>query len=206
LRGGGGLDEASRQDLAEVVDEESARLDALIGEAIEMAQLDSDTVQVRLAFEHPRALLEQAVVDRVKALAAHRISIGVQEPESPAWFDPHLLGRVLRHLLENAARFTPPGGRITLRCRRAEDRLEFAVEDDGPGIHPADMPFIFERFYRGKRSKTMSKGTGMGLAIVRSILRAHGGGIEAESEPGQGARFRFWVPLVDKYSPGSREG
>ena len=109
---------------------------------------------------------------------------------------------MLRHLLENAARFTPAGGRIRLGCRRDGNRLEFSVEDDGLGIDAADLPLIFEKFYRGKRGASKSKGTGMGLAISRAILAAHGGGIEAESEPGKGARFLFWVPLVEKEPSG----
>ena len=123
-----------------------------------------------------------------------------------AWFDPHLLGRVLRHLLENAARYTPPGSRILLRSRRDGDRLEFSVEDEGPGIDAADLPFIFEKFYRGRRGASKGKGTGMGLAIVRAILAAHGGGIEVESDPGEGACFRFWVPLVEKDPAGEGAG
>jgi len=129
-------------------------------------------------------------------LAGRRVSVAVEEPDRPAWFDPHLLGRVLRHLLENAARYTPPGSRITLSSRRAGDRLEFHVEDNGPGIDAADLPLVFEKFYRGKMGS--GKGSGMGLAIARAILAAHGGGIQASSVPGQGASFRFWVPLVEK--------
>jgi two-component system sensor histidine kinase KdpD len=104
----------------------------------------------------------------------------------------------LLHLLENSARCTPPGGRILLGSRCVGDRLEFRVEDDGPGIDPADLPFIFDKFYRGRKAASKGKGTGMGLAITRAILAAHGGGIEVESAPGKGACFRFWVPLVKK--------
>ena len=140
-----------------------------------------------------------------KILAAHKVSIsggraGPRGPsDEPAWFDPHLLGRVLRHLLENVASYTPPGSRVTLSSRRSGDRLEFCVEDNGPGIDALDLPLIFEKFYRGKRaSQACAKGSGMGLAITRAILIAHGGGIEASNAPGSGARFRFWVPLVEK--------
>jgi len=200
-----GLDEASRLDLAAIVDEEASRLDGLIGEAVEMAEIDANVVKPQLTPEHPRALLEQAVEESRKVLAPHRVSIQVEDQDGPAWFDAHLLGRVLRHLLENAARFTPPGGRITLRCLRLADRLEFRVEDNGPGIDPQDLPLIFEKFYRGKKGAASGKGTGMGLAITRSILKVHGGGIEAESKPGQGASFRFWVPLVEKEAEKSGE-
>ena len=191
-----GLDEAGRRELAAIVDEEASRLDALIGQAVEMAEIDANVVEVHLAPQQPRALLEQAVEESRAVLAGRRVSVAVEEPDRPAWFDPHLLGRVLRHLLENAARYTPPGSRITLSSRRAGDRLEFHVEDNGPGIDAADLPLVFEKFYRGKMGS--GKGSGMGLAIARAILAAHGGGIQASSVPGQGASFRFWVPLVEK--------
>ena len=192
------LDAEGRQEMVKIIDEESARLDTLIGEAVEMAEIDAKVIQVRLAPHHPRALLDQAVEESRKALASHSVSIVCDESDQTAWFDPHLLGRVLRHLLENAATHTAPGSRIALSYRRAEDRLEFTVEDNGPGIDAVDLPLIFEKFYRGKRGGKKSKGSGMGLAIARAILAAHGGGIEASSSPGSGARFRLWVPLIEK--------
>jgi len=193
-----GLDEAGRLDLASIVDEESARLDLLIGEAVEMAEIDAQVVQVNLVPEHPRALLDQAVEESRKVLASRRVAISVEGSDEPAWFDPHLLGRVLRHLLENAGKHTPAGSRITLNSRRNGDRLEFCVEDNGPGIDALDLPLIFDKFYRGKRGAIVGKGSGMGLAITRAILTAHGGEIEVSSVPGKGTSFRFWVPLVEK--------
>jgi two-component system, OmpR family, sensor histidine kinase KdpD len=198
LMQGNGLDEASKRDLAALVDEEASRLDRLIGEAVEMAEIDANVLRVSPARLHPRALLEQAVEESQKILARHHVEVSVQGEDKPVWFDPHLLGRVLRHLIENAARYTPAGSHIALRSRREGDRLEFRVEDDGPGIDSLDMPLIFEKFYRGKRGAALGKGTGMGLAIARAILAAHGGSIEAASMPGKGTSFRFWVPLVEK--------
>ena len=123
-----GLDEAGRMDLAAIVDEEASRLDSLIGEAVEMAEIDANVVQIHRVAMHPRALLEQAVEESRRVLASHRVIIALDEPhrldelnsrgearlDEAATFDPHLLGRVLRHLLENAATYTPTGSRITL--------------------------------------------------------------------------------------------
>ena len=204
LMQGEGLDDASRLDLAAIVDEESSRLDTLIGEAVEMAEIDANVVQVHAVPQHTRALLDHAVEESQAALAPHRVVIAVEEPDNPVWFDPHLLGRVFRHLIENAARYSPPGSRITLRSRRAGDRLEFVVEDNGPGIDSVDLPLIFEKFYRGKKAAGQGKGTGMGLAIARAILVAHGGSIEVSSVRGQGTSFRFWVPLVEKEQSSAR--
>src|SRR5579863_2523958 len=206
-----GLDEATRADMARLIDEESARLDLLIGEAVEMAEIDANVVKVKMSPQNPRALLDQAVEESRKNLAAHKVSVSAEESagtesaqNDSVWFDPHLLGRVLRHLLENVAAHTPPGTRVKLCNVRTDTRLEFSVEDNGPGIDPLDLPLIFEKFYRGKRSTGQTavaakrKGSGMGLAITRAILKAHNGGIEATNIPGGGARFRFWVPLVER--------
>ena len=190
-------------DMARIIDEEAARLDLLIGEAVEMAEIDANVVKVRMSPQNPRALLDQAVEESRKILAAHKVSIVVEnenrpggdesaqnEPaDEPAWFDPHLLGRVLRHLLENVAGHTPPGSRVTLSSTRTDDRLEFCVEDNGPGIDALDLPLIFEKFYRGKHGTGRRKGSGMGLAITRAILIAHGGGIEAPTFPAAARAF-----------------
>ena len=193
-----GLDDAGRRDLAALVDEESARLDKLIGDAVEMAEIDANVVQVNSTPQHARTLLEHVVDESHAILAKHRVMVTIEPPDAPAWFDPHLLGRVFRHLVENAARYTPAGGRITLTSRRCDGRLEFSVEDNGPGIDSSDLPLIFEKFYRGRKSAAGGKGTGMGLAIARAILAAHGGEISVSSQTGQGTTFRFWVPLVEK--------
>jgi len=198
-----GLDEAGRLDMVRIIDEEAARLDLLVGESVEMAEIDANVVKVKMTHQHPRALLDEAVEESRKILQSHKVSVlvnakGGADGDQPAWFDPQLLGRVLRHLLENVATYTPPGSRVALSCDRDDDRLEFTVEDNGPGIDALDLPLIFEKFYRGKRGAAGRKGSGMGLAITRAILLAHGGGIEASSIPGGGAKFRFWVPLIEK--------
>ena len=195
-----GLDDALRRELAIVVDEESAHLDALIGEAIEMAEIDANVLKVQAAPQHTRTLLEHAVAESRAGLARHQVTLMVQEPDTPAWFDAKLLGRVFRHLIENAALYSPPDGRIVMRSRRVEGRLEFEVEDDGPGIDKMDLPHIFKRFYRGKKGAKLGKGTGMGLAIARAIVLTHGGEITVDTNPERGTTFRFWVPLVEKQS------
>ena len=201
-----GLDEAGRRDLASLVDEESARLDKLIGEAVEMAEIDANVVQVRPTPQHTRMLLDHVLEESHAILAGHRVAVTVEPPDGPAWFDPALLGRVFRHLLENSARYAPAGSLISIRSRRQDGRLEFTVEDNGPGIDSADLPLIFQKFYRGKKGSALGKGTGMGLPIVRAILAAHGGQIEVSSQLGKGATFRFWIPLVEKEPAASDPG
>jgi len=198
LLDGHGLDDETRAELATIVDEESARLDSLIGEAMEVAEIESDGIRVRPEPLHTGTFLEQAVEESHDQLATHRVTIIVQQPDNPVWFDPHVIGRVLRHLLENAARYTPANSRILLRSRRSLGNVELLVEDDGPGIDPHDLPLIFEKFYRGRQRVPAAKGSGMGLSITRALMTAHGGGIDVESKPGRGTIFKLWIPLVEK--------
>ncbi|MFC5863375.1 ATP-binding protein [Acidicapsa dinghuensis] len=195
------LDDDVRTELATIVEEETERLDALIGEAMEVAEIESDGVRVRLEPMLAGAFLEQVLEGVRRQMGARLVTIDVQQPDKTVWFDPHVLGRVMKHLLENAARYTPSTSKIVLRSQRGQDRLDFVVQDDGPGIDGRDLPHIFEKFYRGRNGSgaAMSsvKGSGMGLAIVRALLSVHGGGIEAESAPG-GSSFRLWVPLVER--------
>jgi two-component system sensor histidine kinase KdpD len=190
-----GLDDATRLDLAAIVDEEASRLDHLIGEAVEMAEIDSNVIKIDEQPHDPRHLLQLAVEQSRQVLSRHIVEVHADDAGAPALFDARLMTRVLRHLLENAARYSPAGSRVTLTERRTPGRLEFTVADNGPGIDPADMPFIFEKFHRGRKAARFGKGSGMGLAIARALLKAHGGAIEAASSPGQGATFRLWIPL-----------
>lgn len=121
----------------------------------------------------------------------------VEENLPPVRGDTQRLRQVLNNLLSNALRHTPAGGRVEISTRLAGDKIEVAVADSGPGIPPEDLPHIFERFYRGDRSRARrSGGTGLGLSISRKLVEAHGGRMWVESELGQGARFLFWLPGV----------
>jgi two-component system, OmpR family, sensor histidine kinase KdpD len=190
------LAEPERAELVTVVDEESARLDRLIGQAVEMAQLDAAAVQVNPQPEDVRALIE-TTVDQMRPLLRDRpVEVQIAEGLPRIPMDRSLVHRVLRHILENAARYSPGGSPITISVARDEYRLLVTVADTGPGIDPGDQPFVFDKFFRGKKQKTQAAGTGMGLAIAKAILEAHGGGIQLASRRGEGTRFTFWLPLV----------
>lgn len=189
-----GLAESARREMISVIDEESARLDRLIGEAMEMAQLDSDAVQVRVRPLRLRELIDNVLEESHGLLRGRPVTVSLPPHLPPVSMDGELIGRVLHHLLENAARYSPAGTAIHITGILSGDRLLVSVRDEGQGIEEAEQPFIFDKFYRGSRHRQRSQGTGMGLAIARAIVRAHGGGIDVISRPNEGATFTFWIP------------
>jgi signal transduction histidine kinase len=113
----------------------------------------------------------------------------------PVVMDLGRMGRVLNNLVGNAVRHTPPGGHVTIHAKTDGERVKVSIRDTGEGIQPEDLPHIFERFYRGEKSRSRaSGGAGLGLAIARGIVEAHGGKITVESAPGQGSTFIFTLP------------
>jgi two-component system OmpR family sensor kinase/two-component system sensor histidine kinase BaeS len=163
-------------------------------------------------------LLQNAAASFAGAAAAAGLEIVVETGDSAGDLalegDPDRLDQVLSNLVANALRHTPPGGRITLRAGSlpAEGEAEgvrLEVVDTGAGIAPEDLPFIYDRFWRGDRSRTRQAGagSGLGLAIARQLVQAHGGRITASSQPGQGAAFTIDLPRrapgsVDQHQPG----
>jgi two-component system sensor histidine kinase KdpD len=186
--------DTDRREMYDVVEEESARLDRLIGQAVEMAQLDSESLQVRPQPQSLREVIDLALED-TRSLVRHRaIEVNVPDDQPLVAMDRELVRRVLRQLIENAAKYSPAELPITLSSRLSEDRLVVTVRDRGPGIDAADQPFVFDKFFRGRQIERV-QGSGMGLAIAKAILRAHGGGIEVSSSAEQGTSFQFWLPV-----------
>jgi len=186
--------EGDRREMYAVVEEESARLDRLIGQAVEMAQLDSESLQVRPQPQSLREVIDLALEDTRSLLRSRAIEVNVPEDQPLVAMDRELVRRVLRQLIENAAKYSPADLPISLSSQLSEDRLMVAVSDRGPGIDAADQPFVFDKFFRGKQSERV-QGSGMGLAIAKAIMRAHGGEIEVSSSAEQGTSFRFWLPV-----------
>jgi two-component system sensor histidine kinase KdpD len=190
------MNEPQRREMYAVVDEESARLDRLIGQAIEMAQLDSAGIHVRTKPESVREIIGLALEEAQPLLGDRPVEIDVPENMPSVRMDRLLVRRVLRHLIENAAKYSPPGSPLRIGSRIEDRRLLVSVEDYGPGIEDFEQRLIFNKFYRGRNQKAAISGTGMGLAIVKAIVVAHGGGIDVVSRPPRGALFTFWLPLA----------
>ena len=110
--------------------------------------------------------------------------------------DRERIGQVLRNLLNNALAHTPSGGEISVSAAHQNGMIETTVRDTGEGISAEDLPHVFDRFYRADRSRArQTGGYGLGLAIVRQLVQAHGGAVSVESEPGNGSAFVFTVPV-----------
>jgi two-component system sensor histidine kinase KdpD len=188
------LEESQRHEMFSILDEESARLDRLIGQAVEMAQLDTDGIEVRPKPQRLQEVIDMALEDCHALLRGRPVTVELP-PDMPSIpLDRELIRRVLRHLLENAARYSPAGSPVRIGATLEADRLLVSITDQGQGIDDAEQAYIFDKFYRGSRQRLLH-GTGMGLAIAKAILRAHGGGIGVVSHRDQGATFTFWVPL-----------
>lgn len=189
------LPQAERMEMYTVVDEESQRLDRLIGEAVEMAQLDSAGLKVRPQLQRVREVIESALQEEDTRLRSRPVTVHVPDTLPAVSMDPELVRRVLRHLIENAAKYSPAKSAIDISADASDARLFVHVANQGAGIDPLELPFIFDKFYRGRNQRAHVEGSGLGLAIAKAILVAHRGGIEVRSEPGRGAVFTFWLPL-----------
>jgi two-component system sensor histidine kinase KdpD len=161
-----------------------------------MAQMDAAAIHVRLWPQDVREVVELALDDLRTLLRGREVSVSIAPEVREVAMDRELVRRVLRHLIENAAQYSQAGSPIEIGGCIDGSRLVIEVEDHGQGIDAAEQAAIFDRFYRGRGLALQVRGTGMGLAIVRSILQAHGGGIEVVSRPGAGSKFRFWLPLA----------
>jgi signal transduction histidine kinase len=172
-------------------------LSLLIDDLFQMARLDTGG----LPLDRESASLADLISDTLESFSAlaerKGVTITGQADASvdPVLMDTMQIGRVLNNLLTNALRHTPAGGRVEVKARRIASGVEVSVSDTGEGIQPDDLPNVFESFYRGEKSRSrLTGGSGLGLAISRGILRAHGGAIHVESEPGHGSTFTFTLP------------
>lgn len=195
------MTEPQRAEMYAVVDEESARLDRLIGQAIEMSQLDAASIHVQARPESVREIINLALEEAQSMLGDRAVELQVPEDMPAVRLDRKLVRRVLRHLIENAVKYSPSGSPLRIAAHIEDDRLLVSIEDFGQGIEEFEKPLIFRKFYRGRRQRERISGTGMGLAIVKAILDAHGGGIDVLNRPAHGAQFTFWLPIsADRFN------
>jgi two-component system, OmpR family, phosphate regulon sensor histidine kinase PhoR len=185
--------EAERKDM-EVIRDAARWMQRMVGDLLDEAALASGRVTLRPAILAPETL----VADAVRLLGARagaqsvRIVTDVPAGLPPVVADRDRVRQVLANLIENAISVSAPGATIDLRATLAADAVSFAVGDSGPGIPAADLPYLFEPYWRANHDTR--RGTGLGLTIARSIVEAHGGTINVRSAPGLGSTFVFSLP------------
>lgn len=196
LRSGASLNDEQQQDLLAVIDEESDRLNRLVGEAVEMAQLDAHEVKLSLGPHQIREAIDAALAEAKHVTASHTVEVRLPERLPAVQMDVGWIKKVLQHLLENASKYSAEGTPIFISSEVRGDRLVTSVADRGAGIDDLERSMIFDKFYRGQSQRFRVQGTGMGLAIVKAIVEAHNGRIEVTSQLGQGSVFSFGLPLA----------
>ncbi len=185
----------ARHELLLIIDEEADRLNRLVGQAVEMAQLEAQEVHMNFAPATVEALVAQARETCAWVSGTHRLH--VQLPVlAKVNADPEMIGKVLCNLLENAAKYSEPDSPIFISAEQKDGRILTSVADRGIGIDPAEQSFIFDRLYRSRTQAGSTSGTGMGLAISRAIIESHHGTLTVTSQPGHGSVFTFSLPTV----------
>jgi len=205
LLSGATLDAQGRRDLLVVIDEETDRLNRLVGEASEMAQLDAGMFQLDLQPHSIQEALQPALQDAKASLENHPVEQFVASDLPKVRMDLQRVREVLMHLLENAGKYSAAGLPIKVSSEVSGDWLVTSIADRGPGIDSFEQTLIFEKFYRGQHQRYTAPGTGMGLAIAKVIVEAHGGTIRLVSQTGRGSVFSFTLPLDKTSRPAARE-
>ncbi len=160
-----------------------------------MARLESKQVELDRQPHDIHEAIDRAIDSARKFIGSHPVTVGIAENCPAAEFDFELIVNVLTQLLENAAKYSPPESPIHISVEKSDVDLLVSVADRGPGIDELEQALIFDKFYRGKDNRYSVQGTGMGLAIARAIVEAHGGAIRVISQLGQGSVFSFTLPL-----------
>lgn len=191
------LGDNDRRDQSDVILGEVERLSRLFQNILDMARIDAGGVAADIRWVHPAEIFEAARDQVEHALRHRRVDL---EPDSGnvVRLDPRLTASALAHLLENAAQYTPPESPIGVTMSVTSEGLTVRVRDHGPGLAAADLPHVFDRFYRGAAAQSRTSGTGMGLSIARGMLAAEHGRLWAENCPDGVTQFTMVIPAETK--------
>ena len=196
LLSGPNLEPAQRIELLTVINEESDRLNHLVGEAAEMAQLEAQQVELHLGPHPIQVAVEDAIERSRPTLGKHPVNVSLPQDLPPVRIDLGRISEVIAQLLENAAKYSPAESPIHITGEVKNQMVVTSIADHGPGIDDFELSLIFEKFYRGQNQRLQVQGTGMGLAIAKAIVEAHGGKIGVTSQLGKGSVFYFALPAA----------
>ena len=191
------LDGDRRRDLLDRIESNAERLAAMVRSLLDTSAMESGALQPSTAPVSVRSTVTALLHRLTGVLAEHTVSVAV-EADLTVEVDPGLFEHVLENLLTNAVKHTPSGTAIDVIGRRQHERAIVSVRDDGPGIAPDDLPHVLDRFYRGgDPTRRESGGLGLGLALAREVVEAHGGQLGVVSRRGEGTTFSFDLPLAE---------
>jgi len=195
LRSDASFNADQQGELMAVIEEEAHRLNRLVGQAVEMAELDAHEVKLDLAPHNMLEAINEALSESPLEIQ-RRVEIQIPQPVPYVTMDIMRITKVLQHLLENAAKYSPADSPIFISAVVEGAKVITSVADRGAGIDDMERMMIFDKFYRGQSQRYRVHGTGMGLAIAKAIVEAHGGTIEVTSQLGQGSVFSFSLPTA----------
>jgi signal transduction histidine kinase len=195
---------ARQYEAAEVIAESSAQLQKMINDLLDLARSDAGKLRIESTATPVRALVQRVG----RQMRPHfdeknqRFTVSVEKELPDVEADADRVAQVLANLLTNANKYSPEAAQVTLAATRVGDEIEFAVADNGPGLSEEELDHVFDRFWRAQSGETQEVGgTGLGLAIAKSLVELHGGAISANSTQGEGATFRFVLPIAKDGQP-----
>jgi two-component system sensor histidine kinase KdpD len=188
------LDVSTRKSLAHSIETKAQEMAGLISNVLDLVRFESGETALRRDWESLDDLVGAALNRAEERLVKHHVELQLPPELPPVYVDANLIVQVFLNLFDNAAKYTPAGTRICVSAVTDASMLLVTVDDDGPGLPGGDPARLFDKFQRGGEEGTIV-GVGLGLAICRAIIQAHGGTISARNRQGGGARFEFTLPI-----------
>jgi len=186
---------ASDSELLTIINEEADRLTVLAAEVVAMARIEAGKLHLDKQPVQAAELISAVLSELHPLLQGRAVTIDVPAELPPADADPELAQQVIKQFVENAYKYSPPDAPIAVSAAVKSGKIRIGVADRGPGIQENEVPLIFDKFFRGRQHRFETKGTGMGLAIAKGIVEAHGERIWVETEKGQGSAFYFTMAI-----------
>jgi len=205
LRMGSGVEENKQKKYLSIVKEEAGKLEFLVNDFLEFSRLQLGKLQLNVGpTSLDKQLMELFEIYQVKA-SKHDVNLCLDNTEELPIIsaDENRLRRVFTNLLDNALKFSTAGGTVTISTHKGDQEITIKITDQGAGIDPDDLPYIFDSFHRGKNTET-KQGHGLGLAGVKAIVEGHGGRVYVESELGKGSTFTVVLPKKSKNPHGNK--
>jgi two-component system sensor histidine kinase KdpD len=194
-----------RHEFARAIEEEAGYLNRLVSNLLDLSRIEAGALRPDKDWHDLGGLIDD-VLGRLRTLTArHQVAVDVPEELPPVSLDYLEISDVLLNLIENATKHTPAGTEIRVSAREARGEVQVEVADRGPGIPPEDVQRLFDPFYRVRTAGSRPKGMGLGLAVAKGLIEAHGGRIWAENLPDGGASFAFALPLRAQEPSGAEQ-